>query len=108
MDRSFMTLPRLQPVAPQPVDVVRPNAFPVVGIPLALTNYEKTMDWMDAAIAARERAIVTAAAVHLVMVAREDRETRDAICRDDVLAVPDGQPLAWALRALGHEHASRV
>src|SRR4051794_38088839 len=108
MERTSLTVPRLQPVAPETGDVARPPAIPVVGIPLALTNYEETMDWMDAAIARRERAIVTAAAVHLVMVAREDRATRDAICRHDVLAVPDGQPLAWALRALGHEDASRV
>jgi N-acetylglucosaminyldiphosphoundecaprenol N-acetyl-beta-D-mannosaminyltransferase len=108
MDRTTLTASRLHPVAPAPTDVERPTAIPVVGIPLALTNYQETMDWMDAAIARRERAIVTAAAVHLVMVAREDRTTRNAICREDVLAVPDGQPLAWALRALGHEDASRV
>jgi N-acetylglucosaminyldiphosphoundecaprenol N-acetyl-beta-D-mannosaminyltransferase len=108
MERTSLTVPRLQPVASESDDVARPPAIPVVGIPLALTNYEHTMDWMDAAIARRERAILTAAAVHLVMVAREDGATRDAICRDDVLAVPDGQPLAWALRALGHEDASRV
>src|SRR4051795_11960956 len=108
MDRTTLTASRLHPVAPAPTDVERPTAIPVVGIPLALTNYQETMDWMDAAIARRERAIVTAAAVHLVMVAREDRATRDAICREDVLAVPDGQPLAWALRALGHGAASRV
>src|SRR3954452_2026595 len=108
MERTTLTASRLHPVAPPATDTDRPTAIPVVGIPLALTNYQETMDWMDAAIARRERAILTAAAVHLVMVAREDRATRDAICRDDVLAVPDGQPLAWALRALGHEDASRV
>src|SRR4051794_6745825 len=108
MNHPSLTVSRLQPLASEPADETRPPAIPIVGIPLALTNYQETMDWMDAAIARRERAILTAAAVHLVMVAREDRATRDAICRDDVLAVPDGQPLAWALRALGHEDASRV
>jgi N-acetylglucosaminyldiphosphoundecaprenol N-acetyl-beta-D-mannosaminyltransferase len=97
----------LPTVAPDPA-VARPPAIPILGIPLALTDYEATMDWMDAAIAHDGRAIVTAAAVHLVMVAREDRSTRDAICREDVLAVPDGQPLVWALRSLGHTDASRV
>src|SRR4051794_41368558 len=108
MERPSLTVPRLQTVAPEYGAAERPAAIPVVGIPLALTNYQQTMDWMDATIARRERAIVTAAAVHLVMVAREDPATREAICRDDVLAVPDGQPLAWALRALGHDRASRV
>src|SRR3954464_3563289 len=108
MNHPSLTVSRLQPVAPEPTGPARLPAIPVVGIPLALTNYQETMDWMDAAIARRERAIVTAAAVHLVMVARGARGARDGICREDVLAVPDGQPLAWALRALGHEDASRV
>jgi N-acetylglucosaminyldiphosphoundecaprenol N-acetyl-beta-D-mannosaminyltransferase len=78
----------------------------VLGIPLALTDYECTMDWMDAMIDAGEQAYVTAAAVHLVMVAQEDEGTRKAVL--GALAVPDGQPLVWALRALGHTRASRV
>jgi N-acetylglucosaminyldiphosphoundecaprenol N-acetyl-beta-D-mannosaminyltransferase len=40
------------------------------------------------------------------MVAEEDDETRNAV--EGALAVPDGQPLVWAMRALGHPQASRV
>ncbi|MBW3536057.1 MAG: glycosyltransferase, partial [Gemmatimonadetes bacterium] len=68
----------------------------VLGIPLALTDYEGTMDWMDSTIASGHRACLSAAAVHLVMVAQEDASTRDAVLRS--MAVPDGQPLVWALR----------
>ena len=78
----------------------------VLGTDLALTDYEGAMDWMDEVVRRRERACITAAAVHLVMVAREDPETRAAV--DVALAVPDGVPLVWALRALGHREASRV
>src|SRR3954463_13078858 len=78
----------------------------VVGTDLGLTDYEGTMDWMDEVIRRGERACVTAASVHLVMVAREDPEVRRAV--DRALAVPDGVPLVWALRALGHPEASRV
>jgi N-acetylglucosaminyldiphosphoundecaprenol N-acetyl-beta-D-mannosaminyltransferase len=78
----------------------------VLGVPLALTDYEGVMDWMDAMIRAGRPACVSAAAVHLVMVAQEDPETREAIRR--TTTVPDGQPLVWALRALGHRQASRV
>ena len=78
----------------------------IVGTDLAVTDYEGAMDWMDEVIRRRERALVTAAAVHLVMVAREDPGTRYAVQR--ALAVPDGVPLVWALRALGHAGASRV
>jgi N-acetylglucosaminyldiphosphoundecaprenol N-acetyl-beta-D-mannosaminyltransferase len=83
----------------------RPQSVPVLGIPLAITDYEGTMDWMDAAIAQRERVYVTAAAVHLVMVSQERLDVRDAVL--GAFAVPDGQPLVWAMRALGYR-ASRV
>ena len=78
----------------------------VLGIELGLTDYEGTMDWMDAVIHGRHRVCLTAAAVHLVMVAQEDAETARAV--DRALAVPDGVPLVWALRALGHRQATRV
>jgi N-acetylglucosaminyldiphosphoundecaprenol N-acetyl-beta-D-mannosaminyltransferase len=65
------------------------------------------MDWMDAVIGADARAYVTAAAVNLVMAAREDPETLAAVL-GATLAVPDGQPLVWALHALGHARATRV
>src|SRR6185436_11311744 len=78
-------------------DVLTPPGLPampraaIVGTELALTDYAATMDWMDEVVRRRERACVTAAAVHLVMVAREDPETRHAV--DVALAVPDGVPL---------------
>jgi N-acetylglucosaminyldiphosphoundecaprenol N-acetyl-beta-D-mannosaminyltransferase len=62
---------------------------------------------MEAVIAARAKASVTAAAVNLVMSAREDPQVRAAVL-GATLAVPDGQPLVWALRALGHTRATRV
>ena len=76
-------------------------------IPLAVSNYDEVLDWMEATIAAGARAYMTAAAVNLVMSAREDAETRAAVL-GATLAVPDGQPLVWALRALGHRSATRV
>ncbi len=76
-------------------------------MPLAISDYDRVLDWMEATIAAGERAYVTAAAVNLVMSAREDPATRAAVL-GATLAVPDGQPLVWALRALGHGEATRV
>ena len=83
-----------------------PAKVPILGIPLALTDYERTMDWIDETVAAGGRGYVSAAAVHLVMVSQEDTDTRDAVLGCS-LAVPDGQPLVWAMRSLGHD-ASRV
>jgi N-acetylglucosaminyldiphosphoundecaprenol N-acetyl-beta-D-mannosaminyltransferase len=85
----------------------KPATAEVLGVPLALADYERTMDWIDSVVAARDRATLSAAAVHLVMVAQEDERTRDAVT-DVSLVVPDGQPLVWALKALGHEEATRV
>ncbi len=47
------------------------------------------------------------AAVHTVMESREDPALRAAVA-GSAFTVPDGQPLAWALRALGHEIGARV
>jgi N-acetylglucosaminyldiphosphoundecaprenol N-acetyl-beta-D-mannosaminyltransferase len=96
------TRPRVAALPPPP-----PPQAEVLGIPLALTNYARTMDWIDEMVRTRAKGYVTAAAVHLVMVAQEDPETRAAVL-NATLAVPDGQPLVWALHALGHSDPSRV
>ena len=99
---SVSHLPRAAPRRPP-----RPPEVPVVGVPLAVSDYDRTIDWIEGVVAERGRAIVAPAAVQLVMMAREDPATRAATCRDDVLVLPDGQPLVWALRLLGHR-ASRL
>jgi N-acetylglucosaminyldiphosphoundecaprenol N-acetyl-beta-D-mannosaminyltransferase len=86
---------------------VPPASVEVLGIPLALTDYERTIEWMDATIATRQRGYICVAAVHTVMACQEDRELRDAVLGSD-LTVPDGQPLVWAMNALGHDLSSRV
>ena len=78
----------------------------VLGVSLAVSDYDGAADWMDRVIAAGGRACISAAAVHLVMVAQEDERTRRAVER--CMTVPDGQPLVWALRALGHRDATRI
>ncbi len=78
-----------------------------MGVELAVSDYEEVIDWMEAVIATDGRAYVTAAAVNLVMSAHEDPDTRAAVL-GATLAVPDGQPLVWALRALGERRATRV
>lgn len=84
-----------------------PATVPVLGVPLGVCDYEQVIEWMDGVVDGDGRVYVTAAAVHLIMVAREDEQTRRAVLGAD-LAVPDGQPLVWALRALGQSGASRV
>lgn len=76
-------------------------------MPLAVSHYDEVIAWMDAMIAAGARGSVTAAAVNLVMSAHDDPSTMRAVL-STTLAVPDGQPLVWALRLLGHREATRV
>jgi N-acetylglucosaminyldiphosphoundecaprenol N-acetyl-beta-D-mannosaminyltransferase len=84
-----------------------PATREVLGVPLALTDYERTLDWVDAAVAAGARSYVCVAAVHTVMATHEDPELRAAVLGAD-FTVPDGQPLVWALNALGHRLEDRV
>jgi N-acetylglucosaminyldiphosphoundecaprenol N-acetyl-beta-D-mannosaminyltransferase len=106
--RAPVTMPLEHLDSPQPVVAPEPMpAAPVLGIPLALTDYEATLDWIDAAVAEDRRAYVCVAAVHTVMAAQEDPELREAVLKAD-FTVPDGQPLVWALNALGHGLSDRV
>ncbi len=84
-----------------------PPRAEILGIPLAISGYEEVIAWMQSVIAAGARGYVTAAAVNLVMSAREEPDTLAAVL-GATLAVPDGQPLVWALHALGHRRATRV
>jgi N-acetylglucosaminyldiphosphoundecaprenol N-acetyl-beta-D-mannosaminyltransferase len=79
----------------------------ILGVPLAVSDYEQVLDWMDAMVASGARGWLTAAAVNLVMSANDDPATMSAL-EGATLAVPDGQPLVWALRLLGHRDATRV
>jgi N-acetylglucosaminyldiphosphoundecaprenol N-acetyl-beta-D-mannosaminyltransferase len=98
----------IQPLRPLPAAGLRaPTSVSVLGFPLSLVDYEGTLDWVDAAIADGLQAYLCVANVHTVMESREDDELRRAVL-GAALNVPDGQPLVWALRALGHNLDTRV
>ncbi len=94
------------PALPAQAPVFESSTVELLGIDFALTDYERIMEWIDAMVERRERGYVIPAAVHCVMVAHEEPETWDAV--QGGLVVPDGQPLVWAMRMLGHPEASRV
>jgi N-acetylglucosaminyldiphosphoundecaprenol N-acetyl-beta-D-mannosaminyltransferase len=85
-----------------------PARVEVVGVPLALTDYEQALDWMDGMVAERQPCYVCACNVHTVMASHEDPELRAALTSPYALNVPDGQPLVWAMNALGHSLSDRV
>jgi N-acetylglucosaminyldiphosphoundecaprenol N-acetyl-beta-D-mannosaminyltransferase len=102
MDRTTTVQARPVAVAPD-----LPPSAEVLGVPLALIDYEHTLDWIDHAVAARHRGYVCVAATHTVMAAGDDPALRAAVLGAD-FTVPDGQPLVWALKALGHDVDDRV
>ena len=87
--------------------VTSPPTVDVLGVRLALTDYDETLDWIDAMITSRARGYVCACNVHTVMASREDPELRVALEAASI-NVPDGQPLVWAMNALGHSLPGRV
>jgi N-acetylglucosaminyldiphosphoundecaprenol N-acetyl-beta-D-mannosaminyltransferase len=95
------------PVQPHPHSIAPPATVEVVGVPLAVIDYEKTLEWMDAMVAARATGYVCVCNVHTVMASHEDPELRAALMSSS-LNVPDGQPLVWAMNALGESLRDRV
>ena len=90
--------------APRPTDV---RTREILGIPLAMTDYDGAMDVMDGLIERGERGHFIAAAVHAVMVSQEDPEMRAAVV-GSTLTFPDGMPLVWAANRLGEDLSERV
>jgi N-acetylglucosaminyldiphosphoundecaprenol N-acetyl-beta-D-mannosaminyltransferase len=85
-----------------------PARAELLGIPIALCGYREVLDWIDAMLRMHSPGYLTAAPVHLLMLAQQDAGVREAVSGAS-LVVPDGQPVVWALRALGHrEIRSRV
>src|SRR3954451_12561682 len=79
----------------------------VLGVPLGLIDYERTLDWIDQSVAARSREDVCVAAVHTVVACQADAALREAVPAS-TFTVPDAHPLVWALSALGHDLGARV
>ncbi|MGO9903932.1 MAG: WecB/TagA/CpsF family glycosyltransferase [Solirubrobacteraceae bacterium] len=89
------------------LQVEAPQTVEVLGVPLAVIDYERTVGWVDAVVAQRGRGYVCVCNVHTVTAAREDPELRAALLGSQ-LNVPDGQPLVWAMNALGQSLSDRV
>ena len=94
--------PHLVPDAP-----VAPASDAIHGIPIAITDYDRALRFIDDAVATGERGYVCVSNVHTVMAAQEDAELRHAL-EASTFNVPDGMPLVWALNLLGHSLQDRV
>jgi N-acetylglucosaminyldiphosphoundecaprenol N-acetyl-beta-D-mannosaminyltransferase len=94
-------------VQPRLRTVRLPRSVDVLGVQLAVTDYREMLDWIDGMVGTRTRGYLCACNVHTVMASHEDPELRDALSSASI-NVPDGQPLVWALNALGHSLPGRV
>jgi N-acetylglucosaminyldiphosphoundecaprenol N-acetyl-beta-D-mannosaminyltransferase len=103
MDRIHTVPARSAPATAPAV----PETREVLGIPLALIDYERTLDWIDEAVATGHRGYLCVAATHTIMAAADDAGLRAAVLGAD-FTVADGQPLVWALKLLGHPVQGRV
>ena len=59
-------------VQPHPQPIEHPRTVSVLDVPLALTDYAQTLDWMDGMIAEQQRGFVCVCNVHTVMASGED------------------------------------
>jgi N-acetylglucosaminyldiphosphoundecaprenol N-acetyl-beta-D-mannosaminyltransferase len=103
--RSSRQQSHLQDDLPSPAAAVRTR--PILGVPVALTDYAEAIDVMDRLVETREPGYVCAAPVHALVVARDDPEMLEAL-RGSTLVVPDGMPLVWAANLLGESLRDRV
>ena len=76
---------------PDAVVLESPTAVDVLGVPLGLIDYERTLDWIDAKVSDRGREYICVCNVHAVMASAEDPGLRGALLGSS-LNVPDGQP----------------
>jgi N-acetylglucosaminyldiphosphoundecaprenol N-acetyl-beta-D-mannosaminyltransferase len=79
----------------------------LLGVPIAMTDYEQAMDVMDGMVARGEKGYVCAVAVHALTVGYADTEMKRALL-GSTLVVPDGMPLVWAANVLGENLPNRV
>jgi len=82
-------------------------AVPVLGIPLAATDYEGAVALTQAWAEEGGVHAVAAANTHLVTLARHDRQFGAALAKFDLI-LPDGMPLVWAMNRRGAEMRDRV
>ena len=73
--------------------------IPVIGLPIAVTDYAGAVAWVIEHARAGDRAYaVEAANTHVAALARADRAFGEAMGRFDLIC-PDGMPLVWVVNA---------
>ncbi|RXF70952.1 WecB/TagA/CpsF family glycosyltransferase [Hansschlegelia zhihuaiae] len=84
-----------------------PARVDLLGVHVSLIRMDDAVDAMASWIAERSRRYVCITGVHGVIESRRDRFLQALHNRADMVT-PDGMPLVWLARRLGHDHIERV
>lgn len=83
------------------------ETIPVLGIPLAVTDYERAVALTRTWAEEPQVRAVAAANTHVVTLGRHSREFGEALAKFDLI-VPDGMPLIWVMNRRGASLRDRV
>lgn len=101
------TMTRVLEARAEPADGSARLLRPVLGIPVDVVTWRQALDRIAGWAQSREPRIVYTCNSHSIVTATRSAEMRRAIEQAD-LATPDGMPIAWFLRLLGHRRQERL
>ena len=84
-----------------------PDSFSVLGVPVSIVDMPRALAIIDGWIAARRHEFVCLRDVHGIMACQDDPDLMEIHHRAG-LVVPDGVPLVWFGRLMGHRDIRRV
>lgn len=92
---------------PKESGYIRRRKVNILGVPVDRMNMDEAIRAVKGALKRKEKLFIVAANVYIVTQCNKDEGYRDVICSADMV-FPDGMPLVWASRLLGHYTGGRV
>ncbi len=86
---------------------VNKNTETILGVSVDILNYEKAEELISGWALNNQSKYVCVSNVHMVMEGWDKHDFKRVINESD-MTVPDGMPLVWGLKLLGHRDAERV
>ena len=83
------------------------NKFNILGIGVSPINLPQAVEQVDSWIVNNQQEYVCVTPVHALMDLRKEADLRH-IANNSGLTTPDGMPIVWLLKLMGHKHVSRV